>query len=97
MREQLAALLDAPRRPNVTIHVLPFETGTHAGLDGPFIILGFPEEIAPDVGYVGTRIGDGYAESAEVVRGLKVDFEQLKSAALSPEGSLELIAAMTRE
>jgi transcriptional regulator with XRE-family HTH domain len=97
MRGQLAALLEAGRRPNVTIQVLPYAVGTHPGLDGPFIILGFPEKISPDVGYVGTRIGDGYAESAEVVRGLKVDFDKLKSAALSPEGSMEFIAAMTRE
>lgn len=97
MRDQLHALLAAARRPNVTIQVLPFEVGTHAGLDGPFILLGFPEDIAPDVAYVGTRIGDGYAESAEVVRTLRVDFEALQSAALSPEGSLERIAAMTKE
>jgi transcriptional regulator with XRE-family HTH domain len=97
MRAQLHALLDAGRRPNVTIRVLPFEAGTHAGLDGPFIVLGFPEDIAPDVAYVGTRIGDGYAESAEVVRRIKVDFENLEAAALSPEGSAEYIAAMTKE
>lgn len=97
MRAQLHALLDAAERPNVTIRVLPFEVGTHAGLDGPFIILGFPEDIAPDVAYVGTRIGDGYAESNETVRRLKVDFEDLKSAALPPEGSTELIAAIAKE
>jgi transcriptional regulator with XRE-family HTH domain len=97
MRAQLHALLDAGRRPNVTIRVLPFDVGTHAGLDGPFIVLGFPEEIAPDVAYVGTRIGDGYAESAEIVRRLKVDFENLQAAALSPEGSTEFIVALTEE
>ncbi|HZE32469.1 MAG TPA: helix-turn-helix transcriptional regulator [Actinoallomurus sp.] len=97
MRAQLHALLDAMRRPNVTVRVLPFAVGTHAGLDGPFIILGFPEAIAPDVGYVGTRIGDGYAESTEVVRSLRVDFDHLQAAALSPEGSAEFIVAMTKE
>lgn len=97
MRAQLHALLDAGRRPNVAIRVLPFEAGTHAGLDGPFIVLGFPEDIAPDVAYVGTRIGDGYAESTEIVRRIKLDFESLLAAALSPEGSAEFIAAMTEE
>ncbi|MEV0403293.1 helix-turn-helix transcriptional regulator [Actinoallomurus sp. NPDC050550] len=97
MRAQLHALLDAGRRPNVTVQVLPLDVGTHAGLDGPFIILGFPEEIAPDVAYVGTRIGDAYAESVETVRSLKVGFEDLQAAALSPEGSAELIAAIAKE
>lgn len=97
MRAQLHALLDAMRRPNVDVRVLPFDAGTHAGLDGPFILLGFPEEIAPDVGFVETRIGDAYAESADTVRSLRLDFEALLSAAMSPEGSADLIAAITKE
>ncbi|MFL6056114.1 MAG: helix-turn-helix domain-containing protein [Actinoallomurus sp.] len=97
MRTQLHALLDAARRPNVTVRVLPLEVGTHAGLDGPFIILGFPGGIAPDVAYVGTRIGDAYAESTETVRSLKVDFDSLQAAALSPEKSTELIVAIAKE
>jgi len=97
MRAQLMALLDASRRPNVVIRVLPFGAGTHAGLDGPFILLGFAEDIAPDVAYVGTRIGDGYAEDAATVRELRVDFDALSAAALPPEESLELIAAITNK
>lgn len=97
MRAQLRALIDASRRPNVEIRVLPFEVGTHKGLDGPFIVLTFPEDIAPDVAYVGTRIGDGWAEDAATVKALKVDFEALQTAALPPEESLERIAAITKE
>lgn len=97
MRAQLRALLEASRRPNVTILVLPLDVGTHAGLDGPFIVLGFPEDIAPDVAYVGTRLGDGYAESAETVRRVKVDFENLKAAALNPQESRDFIAAIVEE
>ena len=97
MRGQLHALLDAARRPNVEVRVLPLAIGTHRGLDGPFIVLGFPEEIAPDVAYVGTRLGDAYAESREVVRRIRVDFDRLKSVALSPEESTECIAAIAEE
>jgi Domain of unknown function (DUF5753) len=97
MRGQLNALADGARRPNVDIRILPFGVGTHAGLDGPFILLGFPEEIAPDVAYVGTSIGEGWAESAEVVRRIKVDFDALQTVALPPEQSLEFIVAMTKE
>lgn len=97
MRAQLRALLDAARRPNVTIQVLPFEAGTHAGLDGPFILLRFPDDLAPDVAYVGTRIGDGYAESADTLRHLRVDCESLQTAAMSPEGSAEFIATLIKE
>lgn len=97
MGGQLNALLDAARRPNVTVRVLPLEVGTHAGLDGPFIILGFPEAIAPDAAYTATRLGDAFAESAEIVRGIKVDFESLEAVALPPDASTELIAAIAKE
>jgi transcriptional regulator with XRE-family HTH domain len=95
MRAQLHALLDAGRRPNVTIQVMPYDAGAHPGLSGAFIVLSFPEDIAVDVGYAETRIGDGYAEDAATVGALKLDSEALQAAALPPEGSLEFIAAMT--
>jgi transcriptional regulator with XRE-family HTH domain len=94
MRGQLHALAAAGRRPNVTIQVLPYSAGVHPGLSGAFILLGFPEEISPGVGYVETRIGDGYAENAAAVGTLRVDFEILQSAALSPQASAEFIAAL---
>lgn len=97
MRGQLHALIETGRRPNVTIQVLPYEVGEHPALDGAFIVLSFAEDISPDVGYVETRIGDGYAESASVVGPLRVDFENLQAAALSPEGSAEFIAALAKE
>lgn len=97
MREQLHALLVAGRRPNVTIQVIPFSVGSYDGAGGPFILLGFPEHVAPDVGFVETRIGDGYAESADSVRRLRLDLEAIQAAALSPDDSAEFIAAMIKE
>ena len=42
MRGQLARLTEASKMPNVTLQVLPFESGSHAGLKGSFSILEFP-------------------------------------------------------
>jgi hypothetical protein len=97
MRAQLRALVDAARRPNVSVRVLPYAAGAHPGLDGPFIILGFPEDLAPDVAYVETKGGDIYAESAADVRRFRVDFESISAVALDPEGSTEFIAAIAEE
>lgn len=97
MRSQLHALIDAGRRPNITVQVLPLGSGAHPGMEGAFILLAYPEEIAPAVGYVETRIGDRYAESAEILRLLRVDFDHLQAAALSPEESEERIAALAEE
>ena len=52
MRGQLARLVEASRKPNVTLQVLPFASGSHAGLRGSFSILEFPERADSDVAYV---------------------------------------------
>ncbi len=39
MRDQLAYLLDAVEHPKITVQVLPFDTGAHAGLTCSFILL----------------------------------------------------------
>ena len=41
MSEQIRHLLELTRRPNVTIRVVPFTQGAHAGMDGPFYLLEF--------------------------------------------------------
>lgn len=97
MRDQLQALLAAARRPNVTVLVLPFSVGSHTGLDGPFIVLGFPGEIAPDVAYVETKAGGNHVESRDGVQRFKLDFNDLKDAALDSQGSMEFIAALAKE
>jgi transcriptional regulator with XRE-family HTH domain len=43
MRAQLERLVEAAGLPNVTLQLLPFEAGAHAGMDGTFAILDFPE------------------------------------------------------
>lgn len=97
MRDQLHALVAAARRPNVEIRVLPFAAGGHAGLDGAFIVLGFPDEVVPDVAYVETKAGGNHVESRDGVRRFKLDFVDLKAAAMDPEGSIEFIAALAKE
>ncbi|MFJ6136516.1 helix-turn-helix domain-containing protein [Kitasatospora sp. NPDC092286] len=42
MRGQMEKLLELAVLPNVTIQVMPSETGVHQGMNGPFSILGFP-------------------------------------------------------
>src|SRR5436190_16755967 len=43
MRDQLKRLVEAAELPNVTLQILPFAAGAHAGMDGTFAILDFPE------------------------------------------------------
>ncbi|WP_055478225.1 helix-turn-helix domain-containing protein [Sphaerimonospora mesophila] len=91
MRDQLDALLNSARRPNVTIRVLPYDVGAHAGLEGAFTILSFAEEADPDVAYVEGTAGDVYVESTEQVDRYRSAFARISDAALPAEESLKLI------
>lgn len=97
MAEQLTALAAAARRPNVTIQVLPFTCGAHAGLDGRFTILSYPDAVDPDIAYVEGTMGDVYLESAQETEQHRVRFDRITAAALSPEASAHLLAARAKE
>jgi len=92
MARQLTELLQVADWPNITVQVLPFRAGPHAGLDGAFSVLSFEAE-DPDVGYTWCPGGDIYVEAADQVRGLGTAFERLISVCLSPDDSAALIAA----
>jgi hypothetical protein len=69
MKAQLQHLLDASELPNVTVQVLPFSRGAHASMFGPYVVLGFPEEGAPDVVLADNPTGSTWLErEAEVAR-----------------------------
>ena len=91
MRDQLARLVEESKKPNVTLQVLPFETGSHAGLRGPFSILEFPDRADADVAYVESVAGIIYLEKEREVRTCAEAFDRLRAAALAPGQSSDLI------
>jgi len=97
MREQLDRLREVATLPNVTLQVVPFSAGGHAGMDGPFVILGFPEHRDPDMVYIESTRRGVYLEHKDDVRRYAHMFEQLTASALTPDESDALIAAVARE
>jgi transcriptional regulator with XRE-family HTH domain len=97
MRAQLNHLADASQWPNVTLQVLPFCSGLHPALNGPFAIIEFPERFDPDVVYTEGVGGQDYLERERDVRARAEAFDLLRAAALSPADSTDLIAALARE
>jgi hypothetical protein len=91
MRHQLEHLIKVSRWPNVTLQVLAFECGAHAGLTGPFAILDFPERTDSDVAYTESPGGMIYLEKDREVRSCSEAFDRMRAAALSPAASAELI------
>src|SRR5207302_4932748 len=52
MRGQLQRLIEAADLPHVTIQVVPFRRGGHAGAGGSFTVLRFRQADLPDVAYI---------------------------------------------
>jgi transcriptional regulator with XRE-family HTH domain len=92
MRRQLEHLCDASLMPNVTLQVLEFSSGLHPALNGPFVIIEFPERFDPDVVYSEGVAGQAYVEERDrEVRARVEAFDLLRATALPPSDSAELI------
>jgi hypothetical protein len=97
MRAQLERLVEAAGLPNVTLQLLPFEAGAHAGMDGTFAILDFPEPGDPDVVYAENATGGLFLEKSEELRKYIFIFDHIRAAALRPEESVNMIRKLTKE
>jgi transcriptional regulator with XRE-family HTH domain len=91
MRDQLQALLGLPQ--NVTVRVISFATGEHAGMAGSFTVMKFRDERAPMAVFLEDNSGQRFAGgSADLSRFLAV-WDALASAALSTKESARLVTA----
>ncbi len=90
-QKQIQHLIDVAEADNsVTIQVLPFASGMHAGLQGPFVILGFGETMSPVV-YLETDTDGLYLEEAEDVDRYRKLFDHVRTSARHPEASLQIL------
>jgi len=97
MREQLMHLIEICELPNVTLQVLPFARGAHAGLDGSFVIMGFPDPTDMDVVSVESPAGNIYLEKAEDLRRYTLRFDHLRAEALPTDESVRSIHEVAKE
>jgi len=94
MAEQLGHLTEVARLPNVTLQVLPFTSGEHAGMDGEFTILHYRESSDPDVVYIENTGNDVYLENPEVTRRYNKIFDHLRAAAQNPGESIRTLGTI---
>ncbi|WP_304452140.1 helix-turn-helix transcriptional regulator [Nocardiopsis sp. YSL2] len=97
MEEQRRHLVDLAERSNVTIRIVPFSRGAHAGMDGQFNLLEFPEQADPDVVYL-EQAGSGLVpEDPEEVRRYTLMFGSLLGKALEPDESILFMRGLLRD
>lgn len=96
-RAQLRALHEAARLEHVTVQVMPFQVGGHAGEAGAFTILRFPEPELPDIAYIEQLTGAMYLEKDDDMDHYGAAMERLCVQSASPEESMDLISKIIRE
>lgn len=92
MRAQFEHLRQLGRLSNVTLHVIPFDAGMHAGVSGSFNILQFPEPTDLDAVYVDLLAGQMFIEEPEEVDTYHEAFLSLVGQAVSPSVTLTMLA-----
>ncbi|WP_055531937.1 helix-turn-helix domain-containing protein [Streptomyces graminilatus] len=97
MQAQLDHLAKMTERPNITLQVLPYSVGAHAGLSGPFLVLSFAVPNDSGVVWLENLSSSLYLDTQEEVAGYTLVFDDLRSSALNPAGSLERIARIAHE
>jgi transcriptional regulator with XRE-family HTH domain len=96
-RAQLRALLDAARLQHITVQVMPFRVGGHAGEAGAFTILRFPEPELHDIAYLEQLTGAMYLEKDDDMDHYGAAMERLCVQSASPEESMDLVSKIIRE
>jgi transcriptional regulator with XRE-family HTH domain len=94
MAQQNRHLLEASALPNVTLQVMPFNIGAHPGMAGAFSVLGFPEPTDPEIVYFENQTSGIVVEDPDQIRRYRLIFDHLMAAAVSPDASVSLIAAL---
>ncbi len=94
MASQLRRLIDLNDPPRLSIQVVPFRQGWHAGLDGAFSIFSYPDPMDLDVVRLEYLDGALYLEEDSPVNRYKLAFDQVRSSALPSRESMALIAEL---
>jgi hypothetical protein len=97
LRAQLHRLIEAAQMPHVTLQVVPFARGGHAGASGAFSILRFEEQDLPDVVYIEQLTSALYLDQRPDVEHYLEVVDQLSGEALAPADTTAFIEQVARE
>ncbi|MEU9794149.1 helix-turn-helix transcriptional regulator [Streptomyces sparsogenes] len=97
MRTQLKHLIAVSEQPNVTLQVMPFSFGGHAGESGAFTLLRFPESDLPDIVYLEQLTSALYLDKPEEVGQYRRVLERLSEDGLSEEKSRDVLRGLLQD
>ncbi|WP_406114168.1 helix-turn-helix domain-containing protein [Streptomyces sp. NBC_01014] len=94
MRGQLQHLMEISEQPNVTLQVMPFSFGGHAGESGAFTLLRFPESDLSDLVYLEQLTSSLYLDKPEEVAQYEQVMEELQRESPDPAGSRDVLRGL---
>ena len=97
MREQLNHLIEVAALPRVTVQVVPFRRGGHAGAGGSFTVLRFEQPDLPDVAYIEQLTSALYLETRTDVDHYLEVMNRLSAEALTPVGTVRFLREIIRD
>jgi transcriptional regulator with XRE-family HTH domain len=97
MRAQFRRLIEIAKLPHVTVQVVPFARGGHAGESGSFTVLRFEERDLPDVVYIEQLTGAIYLDQRPDVEHYLEVVDELSGEALTPAATTRFIEQVARE
>ena len=95
MRDQLIHLAEMAKKPRITVQVLPFAAAAHPGMLGPFVVASFAAD--RDAAYLDNALDGQVTERRNQVARISLLYDSLRSVALSPGESAELIMKVVDE
>lgn len=96
MRAQIEHLITLARtEPSITIQVLPYRAGAHAGMDGPFMLMSFPT--GRDLVCLESMRASLHLNQPDTVELYRTTSDLLKSDAESPKASLPLLDTIAKD
>jgi hypothetical protein len=97
MRAQFQHLIEVAELPHVTLQVVPFANGGHAGESGSFTVLRFEERDLPDVVYIEQLTGAIYLDQRSDVEHYLEVVDELSSEAPTPAETARFIQLVAWE
>ncbi|MCX4390314.1 helix-turn-helix domain-containing protein [Micromonospora peucetia] len=94
MRDQVAALVEATKAPNIRLQVIPFAAGGHAAAGGSFTILRFGDQELPDIVYIEQLTSAIYLDKRDDLDYYAVAMERLCVEAEPPERTPEILGGI---
>jgi transcriptional regulator with XRE-family HTH domain len=97
MRDQFGALMDATEQANVRLQVIPFSSGPHPAMYGPFHIFRFQLQEIPDIAYAESLVGGSYFDERDDVSSFLEALDRMCAQAAPAQSTKAILDGMRKE